>query len=304
MHLNMADENAGQTNSEDSQKGDKKSIIISILVGLLILIIGAVILSGSSEEKMETGATSTSKPNPITKIINIIRPKPKATPTPSVTETISGTITLTGDVPDGSSLAVAIKSQTNPNYQPAVGELKLGEKVDWSYNKAVKGNTYYIQAYLLDNQGVLISQSQVETIVAPATGLGLSINYSSDLAKPPFNSLRVDCEKKDEKTGNWQVKITYNINNPTSSAKQYRLGIGTSRSGDLVLDSIIKPKSPDVAQTYLTDFIVKEGLTYFAAYSYATCDNCNNFSPTSNWEEFVCKSPTPSPSPTAASISN
>jgi len=286
----MAEEVKEEKKQEETapEESGKKNIIIYVLIGIVILLIGLYFFSRNGQD-------------PITGTINVIT-KDSSTQTPSpepeANETLAGIITVEGQTPKGSYLAVAIKSKTNPTYQPAVEDLEVDEVVEWSYNKAVSGNTYDVQAYLLSSNDELISQSQISTVKAPNSSIKLEIIYSSDLSKPPADSLKVYCEERDPNTGKWQISLSYNNNNPTTKAIQYRLGVGTSKSGDLLLDVITTPKSPDTAQTYLTDYIVNNNQTTFAAYAYAECSDCNEFSPASDWEEFICKEDSATPTPT------
>ncbi|MFC1649794.1 hypothetical protein ACFL2C_03740 [Patescibacteria group bacterium] len=281
---------------ETPEGSSKKYIIIGIIVVAIVLLLGFFLLYRSGNKTAE----SVVRP-----IINVIQPqKPTSTPTPSPTPgqvkaSVNGTVALRGPIPSGSRLAIGVKSQTNPTYQPLIEELEIVDGVVWEWKGAVRGNNYNIQAFLVDKNENLITQSQVENVTAPVSGVTLEINYSSDLTPPPANSLKIDCNSKNT-NGVWRVNFTYNINNPTSSALQYRLGIGTSRSGDLLLDEMVRPKSPDVTQTFTTDYIINPGQTYYAAYAYAECADCDEFSPVSEWEQFTCSdSDIPTATPTA-----
>ncbi|MFC1710251.1 hypothetical protein ACFL0F_01140 [Patescibacteria group bacterium] len=274
---------------ETPEEGGKNNIVIYVLIGVIILLLGIYFISRGSD-------------NPVTKTINIVKkttPTLTPSPQPETNEILAGTITIEGTTPTGSTLAIAIKSKTNPTFTPAVEQIEVAKTVQWAYDKAVSGNNYEVQAYLISSKEELISQSQIATVKAPNDSIKLAIVYSSDLSKPPANTFEVYCENKDPNTGKWQVNLNHNINNPTSSAKQYRLGVGTSKTGDLLLDVVTKPKSPDTSQVYLTDFIINDNQTYFAAYAYAECSDCNEFSPASTWEEFICTgTPKPSATPT------
>lgn len=277
-----------------------KNIIIAVLIVIVVILLGIFLLSRSNNP------TAQKVTQPIVNIINRGGGSQKTSPTPTPStdqkgnSEISGTITFTGTIPTGSTAAIAVKSKTNPTYRPLVSELKAENTVAWKWDGAIKGNNYDVQAYLLDSSGNLKSQSQAVNVTSPKEKIELTINYTT-LAAPPADSLKVSCSKKDDKTKKWQVTMTYNINNPTSSAKQYRLGVGTSRSGELLVDKVVKPKSPDTSQSFTTEFVVTEGATHYAAYAYAKCEDCDEFSPTSLWEEFRCNEPTGTPSPTPSS---
>lgn len=278
---------------EDGDNKKKTWIIIGVVV-LVLIIIGAVYY------------LATSKNSPIANIFVSVSPTdsptPVATQTPVSTVTISGTVALKGSAPSGSTFAIGAKSSEDNSFKPVVTGLPAKDGTTWSWNQAEEGVKYEIEAFLVSSKkDDLLSQSQIESVVAPAKDVDLAIAYTT-LPPPPPNSLRVDCLDKDPSTNLWQVNITYNINNPNSEAQQYRVGAGTSKTGDLLVDEIIQPKSPDVTQDLKTDYIFTENVTYFAAYAYAVCANCDEFSPPSDWSQYVCTAddlnkPSPSPSP-------
>lgn len=298
QNQSSAQDTQQETSSTPEEKGGNKSlfIIIGIIIAIL-LILFLVFRNNQTVQKV------------ISPIINVTpaTSMPSESPSPTSTgigqgdSTISGSVTLKGDIPSGAKLAVSGQSVTNPGYAPIVGQLAVQDGATWEWDKAVQGNTYDVQAHLLDSSGSLIAQSPVQQVVAPKQSVVLAISYA-DLPAPPASSITAECVEQNS-DGLWQAEITYNINNPTSSASQYRVGIGTSRSGDLVFDSIVKPTSPDVTQTLTTDYILTTGTTYFAAYAYADCANCDDFSPASQWYQFSCKpaaataTPTPSATP-------
>jgi len=286
-------EQVGTVNStQPSESGDKENgrkkntlvIIILVILGIFLLLF--LFKDDPTVQKV------------INPIIKITPATATPSPTPLPTEegigqgdsTISGSVSLNGSIPAGATLAVSGQSVTNPGYSPIVGELAVEDGVTWEWNRAIEGNTYDVQAHLLDSSGSLIAQSPVVQVLAPETGVELIISIASELPAPPANSIRAECVEQDS-AGFWQAKITYNINNPTSSALQYRVGIGTSSAGDLVFDSVVRPSSPDVTQTLTTDFILSTGTTYFTAYAYADCASCDDFSPASQWYQFSCSQP-------------
>ena len=286
---------ASPAESQDDGGGKKKTWIIIGVVVLVLIIIGAVYY------------LATSKNSPIANIfVNVSptdSPTPVATETPVSTVTISGSVSLKGSAPSGSTFSIGAKSNTETSYKPVVTGLPAKDGAIWSWNQAEEGVKYEIEAFLVSPKADdLLSQSQIENVVAPAKDVDLAIAYTT-LPPPPANSIKVYCEGKNSE-GLWRVNIEYNINNPTSDAQQYRVGAGTSKTGDLLVDEIINPASPDVTQNLQTDYLFKQDVTYYAAYAYSVCKNCDEFSPPSDWYQYVCTEAdlnTPAPSPTSSS---
>ncbi len=284
------------TESTDNGDNKKKTWIIIGVVVLVLIIIGAVYY------------LATSKNSPIANIFVSVSPTdsptPLATQTPVSAVTISGSVSLKGSAPSGSTFSIGVRMDTEKSFKPVVTGLSAKDGATWSWNEAKDGAKYEIGGILVSAKNDdILAQSQIENVVAPAKDVDLAISYTT-LPPPPLNSLRVDCLDKDPNTGLWQVNITYNINNPNSEAQQYRVGAGTSKTGDFLVDEIIQPANPDVTQDFQTDYLFTENVTYFSAYAYAVCSNCDEFSPPSDWFQYVCtqddlKTSTPAPTPTA-----
>ena len=275
---------------EEQEDSNKKYYIIgAVIIGLLIILgLGYLLISGSSSNTVNVvNPPATSEVTPV--------------PTPGKMVSITGLVAISGTPPSNSTVTIGAKVKGTDNWEPVVTDLSSREPIEYVWKQALEGTTYDMQAFLVDSGGIF-SQSQVSQTTAPTSNVNFEI-IVSELPPPPKGSLQVDCVQKNTSTM-WQVSLTYNINNPTTVAKQYRLGIGTSRTGDLILDAVVVPSSPDVTQTYTTDYIVAEGQTYFAAYAYASCASCDEFSEVSEWVQFSCtetSTPTPTKSPSPAS---
>ncbi|MBI2029876.1 hypothetical protein HYT02_05655 [Candidatus Gottesmanbacteria bacterium] len=100
-------------------------------------------------------------------------------------DTISGTVNINGYVPSGASITIASREHGTTNFANVVTGISSTDGVAYSWNEAEGGKMYDIQASLVvNNQN--ISQSDIYTISAPASGEILTINST---AVPPSQGL-------------------------------------------------------------------------------------------------------------------
>ncbi len=97
--------------------------------------------------------------------------------------TISGTMNLNGYIPTGSTISIAVKSQSASSFTNVITNLAAIDGVSWSYNSAKSGVTYTVQAQLVSG-GQVISQSQSVTFTAPAYNETLTINSTAQSPIP------------------------------------------------------------------------------------------------------------------------
>jgi hypothetical protein len=222
-------------------------------------------------------------------------------PTPS-TVGISGIINLNGYVPPtGSYITLGIRPTGSTQFTQLSTNFAATDGVSWSYGNATSGTTYDIQAYLWQNN-TPYAQSQILTVPAPATGEVLVINAMTPPATTPSgNSISINCNSYSSSANLWQITVNYNNTSAIQNAQQYWLTIGTNPGGNQQVSLITNPANPNQTQTYITGYIFNGSLTYYAQYAYATCANCNSWSPFSPAVTFTCSAPptaTPVPSNT------
>lgn len=218
-------------------------------------------------------------------------------PTP-VQVSLSGRVGINGPIPAGSTITIGERITGTSQFNMVVSGLSASDGVSWNWSGVSAGVSYDLQAYLLTN-GNTTSQSQILTVSAPGQNEVLNININTVPAQPPADSINVWCLAKSS-NNLWQVKISYNNNQRIQNALQYHITMGTSQGNQLV-DSVISPSDPKQTQTLTSDYVVKEGVSYYAQFAYATCINCNNFSPFSPSSQFICQTG-PTAVPTVTSV--
>ncbi len=228
-------------------------------------------------------------------------------PAPSPT-TISGTINFNGSIPENSYLTLGIRKTGVIPFTPVDGKITAIDGAPWSWNQALSGTSYDVQAYIWTNN-IPANQSNIQTISAPATGETLTINLQqAPNTKPLQNSLTTSCVGKNPATGLWQASILYNANAVLQNPRQYALIVTSSGTSNQYVNTAFSPDNPNQTQTFTTGFVFSEGVLYNAQYAYATCANCNAFSPFSQSVQFTCTSalpantPIPSTAPTTKTI--
>lgn len=219
-------------------------------------------------------------------------------PTPVVTG-ISGTININGYIPSNGNITLGVRITGTSQFNQIASNISATDGVAWSYNSAQTGTSYDIQAYLWQN-GQPYSQSQILTVSAPATGEVLTINAQSPpTTTPSGNSISINCNSYSSSANLWQITVNYNNSSSITNAQQYWLTIGTNSGGNQQISFVTNPSNPNQTQTYVTGYIFNGSITYYAQYAYATCANCNSYSPFSPSLTFTCSfPPTATPVPT------
>lgn len=101
---------------------------------------------------------------------------------PSKTQTtLSGIVNLNGFIPQGATLTLSSQAQGQSGFTSFASGLPAADGASWSLPTALSGQSYSVQASLVQN-GVVISTSTPLQIIAPATGEVLTINST---ATPP-----------------------------------------------------------------------------------------------------------------------
>lgn len=95
--------------------------------------------------------------------------------TTSINSTISGKIDLNGYIPPNATITVNAKKQGESNFTTVVSNLKAADEISWSWNSALPGTTYELQAVLFSG-GTAIGISPSLTTAAPAQNEILVIN--------------------------------------------------------------------------------------------------------------------------------
>lgn len=106
---------------------------------------------------------------------------------PAQTSTISGKIDLNGYIPPGAMISVQVKKPGDTTLSVITSQ-KASDGMAWSWNGAVLGTTYEIQANLLSG-GTTISSSQTVTVAPPAQNEILTINSKMQAPAPTQDSI-------------------------------------------------------------------------------------------------------------------
>lgn len=111
----------------------------------------------------------------------------KLAPPKAIVATISGTLDLNGYLPAGSTVTVSARKVGESQFNPIVSGISAKDGIVWSWNDAIAGTNYEIQAYLIYN-GNTISQSKTYVITAPAYNEVIRIN-SPAVGGPTITSI-------------------------------------------------------------------------------------------------------------------
>lgn len=220
------------------------------------------------------------------------------TPPAPAQVTISGTFNIDGIVPNGSTISLAARPTGTTTFTTVATNISAVDSGTWAWTTAQAGTSYDVQAYIQSN-GITSTSSQILTVTAPAANEVLTLNAPAQPPMPPNSSITNTCVGQNN--GLWQVQFTYNNNNAITNAQQYQLTVGTSSGGNQLVNvtgNPSNPNNPSQSQTYTTGYLFTQGTTYFAQWSYATCANCNTFSPFSNSLQFYCNPAVPTNTPT------
>ena len=97
------------------------------------------------------------------------------TPVTPATVTISGKLDLNGSIPPGSIIAITQRISGNAQFHIVVNNLPAVDGTTWSWDGAVAGNSYDIEA-MLKQGDITLAESAIKTITAPAANEVLRIN--------------------------------------------------------------------------------------------------------------------------------
>lgn len=96
---------------------------------------------------------------------------------------ISGTVDMNGSVPQGSTIAIGVKSPAETEYSIVATDLAAVDGVKWSWGDAKEGSLYSIKAFLQVN-GSNLYESNALQVAAPASGELLTLNARVPNATP------------------------------------------------------------------------------------------------------------------------
>ncbi len=208
-------------------------------------------------------------------------------PTPP-TGSVSGSLQLGGSIPNGSTITVASRPTGNGTFTPFATGLAATNGTAWSLSNATSGQSYDIQATLVNN-GATLAQSQTLTVPAPASGEVLTLNFSQAAAPPTGPS--VQCLSKSSSNGMWSVTVTYNV---VPNAQQYWIQIGNNAPNyDNIINSRYPAGQPSANRlTFTTGNVIQNATNYYVNYATATDPNTGietNFSLFSPASAFTCQ---------------
>lgn len=107
---------------------------------------------------------------------------PNPNPTGPANAVVSGSVGINGYIPSGSTITLQARKLGDEKYNIVSQNLPAKDGQSISYTTAIAGQTYQMQAQLYDPTGVLIGESSVLEVTAPAANESLSIN---SIASPP-----------------------------------------------------------------------------------------------------------------------
>lgn len=249
----------------------------------------AVVSTGSTSLSSQVVTMTAPATNEVLTINSNIQP-----PTPAIVS-ISGTFNLNGSIPSGSTISVATRVTGTSQFNTVLSGINAINNATWSWNQATSGTSYDIQASLISN-GNTVAQSQILTVSAAASGESLTINATNQPPTPPSGTITNNCVGTSN--GLWQVSFNYNNNNAVQNAQQFQFQVGTSSGGNQMVSVTNNPSNPNQSQNYTSGFVFTQGQTYYAQYSYATCQNCSTWSTWSAPLQFYCNPQAPTNTPT------
>ncbi len=202
-------------------------------------------------------------------------------PAPKTTG-ISGTVTINGSIASNSYVTLA-QRKTGTSTFSQIGTIAAKDDSNWSWNSAITGIRYDLQAYLWVD-GKPFASSNILTVTAPSTNNLMTINAQLVLAAPSANTINVTCNG--QQNGNFQATITYNTNAALQNAQQYKVVISNATNGNTVVNTTLTPANPNTIQTLTTGYQFSSGTTYYVQYAYS---NNNVFSSLSPSLQFSCR---------------
>lgn len=194
-------------------------------------------------------------------------------PASPTTATISGTLQLNGTIPSGSTISLSQKATDSAQFAVFNASLQAADGAAWSWQQAVAGKAYTIQAALI-SAGATIAQSQVLSVTAPATNQTLTINVNSRASGPSLPPT-IQCVDRKDSTNKWKVTVSYKY---FSGAQQYWVKIGNnSGSYDNALSARYPATTPSVdTLTITTDYILDDNISFYISYAYSKNSSSSN----------------------------
>ena len=151
------------------------------------------------------------------RIVSTFAPPPETSPTDQTPKTqaiISGKIDLNGYIPPNATLTVNAKKQGESNFLPVVSNIKAADGVSWSWNAALPGATYELQAVLLTG----------------STTIGTSPSLTT--AAPAHNEILVINSKATGPSTQDVVSGSFNVNGPVPNGASITLSMRKSGTAD------------------------------------------------------------------------
>ena len=123
---------------------------------------------------------------------------------------ISGKIDLNGYIPSNATITVNAKKQGESNFLPIASNIKAADGVSWSWNAALPGTTYELQAVLLTG----------------STTIGTSPSLTT--SAPSHNEMLVINSKAAAPASQDTISGTFNINGPVPNGASIMLSVRKS----------------------------------------------------------------------------
>ncbi len=197
--------------------------------------------------------------------------------------TINGYVVINGIVEEDQQMEVYLK-EVATDQVTTIATLPAKTNTWWSYDQAVEGKLYKVNAMAVASNGTPVYSKSVE-FTAPATNIELVIDTGTYLEKPEERPTLESCTEVKE--GTYKAKIRYEN---VSKATRYWLQVGSEYGTNDVFDAV--QNGPKKDEPLFVEVDISEDNEYFARYSYSFCDDsCTgeaNFSDFSNSLEFVC----------------
>ncbi len=223
---------------------------------------------------------------PVSSASPVMTPTPKPAP-PAKPVVISGSVTLNGIAPANSRIVLLQKVYNSSNYTVAIDNIKPVNGVSWTWKDPAQSTWYDLVAVLKqrqpDGSDKDVSTSSKQSVAAPATNVGLTLNSGFGL-NPPNGQIGVNCGN--QSGDSWNAKVSFGSE---SGAQSYWYQIGTSNGGNELTNSTVNVSGNDPLTVTVQ---LHSGTSYYARYGQSTQQNLNvgdsQFSPFSNTQEIKC----------------
>ncbi len=216
---------------------------------------------------------------------------------------LSGVIDLNGTVAPGSSIVIVARKAGTSKYNVVSSGIPAKDQASWFWNGALPGVQYNVQAVLkANNQDQAVSNTL--TVFAPAANEVLTLNsgYQKPQLPSPSQGPFISCAGQSNNL--WSVNVTFNyVQTGGQNAAQYWVRVGDPSSDNRYLDQRVTAQNQpgQTQQSVSTGYVIGNGGTYYAKYTYSpnnSSGNLNDFSAWSGAIGFTCGAPTPSPTNT------